>query len=64
MTPTDRRRESKRLVTVCSACHRACCWQGEFMCDDARNASTVQMTVRELIKGQYGEHPDYWKERK
>ena len=47
------------LVTVCDACFRACCWQGEFLCDDARNAGTCDITVRELsIMGL--EHPEYW----
>ena len=48
------------LVTVCDACLRACCWQGEFMCDDARTASTFQRTVAELRAGNYGEHESYW----
>lgn len=48
------------LVTVCSACLRACCWQGEFMCDSARTAGTTQRTVAELRAGNYGEHESYW----
>ena len=47
------------LITVCSACHRACCWQGIFFCDDAQQAGTVEMTVAELRKLDL-EHPDYW----
>lgn len=47
-------------VTVCSQCLRACCWQGEFMCDEARYASTVKRKISTLVKGEYGEHPDYW----
>lgn len=49
------------LITVCSECHRACCWQGEFMCDESQFASTVQMTRKQLREGNYGEHEDYWK---
>jgi hypothetical protein len=41
-SPTD-------LITVCSACFRASCWQGWFMCDVACDASTIQMTRKELM---------------
>lgn len=51
-------------VTVCSKCLKACCWQGEFMCDDAYDASTVERKISTLIKnmenGHDGEHPDWW----
>lgn len=48
-------------VTVCDKCFRACCWQGEFMCEAARAAGTTVKTVAELRAGKYGEHEDYWK---
>jgi hypothetical protein len=48
-------------ITVCDACFRACCWQGQFMCDDARDAGTTVRTVRELRDGNHGEHEDYWR---
>lgn len=48
-------------VTVCAECLRACCWQGEFMCEAARNAGTVVKTVGELRAGKYGEREDYWR---
>jgi hypothetical protein len=48
-----------RLVTVCSACLRASCWQGKFMCDEAQTASTRQMPVAELRQLKL-EHPSYW----
>ncbi len=51
----------KRLVTVCDKCLRACCWQGIFMCDDARDAGTVEKPIEELT-GLGLEHSDYWKE--
>ncbi len=54
-------KDDQRKVTVCSACLRACCWQGEFMCDAADMAGTVQKTVAELRAGKHGEHPHYWK---
>lgn len=47
-------------VTVCDACLRACCWQGEFMCDGADLAGIVEKTVAELRAGKHGEHEDYW----
>lgn len=47
------------LITVCSECKRACCWQGEFMCDDAINASTKELSVKRL-KELSLEHSDYW----
>lgn len=48
------------LITVCDKCFRATCWQGMFMCDDARGAGTVQKTRAEL-KGLELEHQCYWK---
>lgn len=47
-------------ITVCSKCLRACCWQGEFMCDESQTASTVTRKVSTLVRRDYGEHPDYW----
>jgi hypothetical protein len=48
-------------VTVCDACLKASCWQGEFMCDDARSAGTVEKTIKEL-KELNLEHYSYWRE--
>lgn len=53
-TPDD-----DHLITVCSACLRASCWNGEFMCDNYRHATTQQMTVKELAQLDI-EHPSYW----
>lgn len=47
-------------VTVCDKCLQASCWQGTFMCDDARTAGTTVKTVAELRKLNR-EHEDYWK---
>ncbi len=52
-------------IIVCDQCLRACCWQGNFMCDRAYSAGTVKKTVaelRELAKNHPhgGEHQDYW----
>lgn len=46
-------------VTVCAECHRACCWQGYFMCDDAKRANVVQLTVGEL-RALNLEHEKWW----
>jgi hypothetical protein len=48
------------LITVCSSCLRACCWQGEFMCDEAEGAGTVQRKVSELRANPHGESEHYW----
>jgi len=49
------------VVTVCASCLRACCWQGEFMCDAADISGTVEKTVGELRAGRHGEHEHYWR---
>ena len=54
--------DDERIIIVCEACERACCWQGNFMCDDARHAGTVNKTIREL-KDLDLEDSFYW-ERK
>ena len=55
----DADKNENRLVTVCSACLCACCWQGEFYCDDYQQAGTKEMPVSELRKLKL-EHPGYW----
>lgn len=51
--------EQERLVTVCDKCLQATCWQGEFMCDEARTAGTVDLPVSKLRElGR--EHPSHW----
>lgn len=50
---------SEPTITVCDKCLQASCWQGEFMCDEARNAGTVEKTRAELEKLD-SEHSDYW----
>ncbi len=51
--------EQEKTVTVCSECRRACCWQGEFMCDLSSGAGTVEKTIAELSELKR-ENPDYW----
>lgn len=59
LTVDDGPEGDERIVTVCDACLTACCWKGEFMCDDARFAGTTNKRIRELkILGL--ENPCYW----
>lgn len=49
------------LITVCSECLQASCWQGKFFCEKAITAGTKQLTRNQLTELNTGEHPDYWK---
>jgi len=51
--------EETTMVTVCDKCLCASCWQGIFMCDEAKFAGTVQKSVAELRKLDL-EHEDYF----
>ena len=51
------------LVLVCDHCLRACCWYGEFMCNDARHAGLKVLTIGELRKLNR-EHEGYWTNEK
>lgn len=59
--PRKREREDimNQTITVCSECLRACCWHGNFMCDKAYGAGTVEKTREELERLDL-EHPSYW----
>lgn len=46
-------------VTVCDNCFQASCWQGIFMCDEARDAGIVIKTVADLRKLKL-ENESYW----
>ena len=50
------------LVTVCSACKMACCWQGKLFCDDYRAAGTLDLPVSELRRLGH-EHESYWRKQ-
>jgi hypothetical protein len=50
---------AETTITVCSECLQASCWQGEFYCDSAKTAGTVEKTRAEL-EALALEHPDYW----
>jgi len=40
--------EKDYLVTVCDACLTASCWHGEFMCNAAYEAGTVEIRASKL----------------
>lgn len=46
-------------ITVCDACMRATCWQGEFYCDRYKSAGTVDITVKRARELNI-ENPTYW----
>ncbi len=48
-----------KIVTVCDSCFMASCWHGEFMCDEAQMAGTVEKTADELIELNI-EHWSHW----
>lgn len=57
------------LIEVCDVCLRACCWHGEFMCDDSREAGTIKLPAgflrsieKHLNHTGSSEHEDYWRE--
>lgn len=50
---------SDYTVTVCSECLRASCWTGEFMCEHARSAGTVERRASDL-RELNREHPSYY----
>jgi len=51
--------DEEKSVTVCSECLCASCWHGEFMCEEARFAKTVEMPIAQL-KVLALENPEYW----
>ena len=48
------------LIMVCDNCQQASCWQGAFICDDAREAGVMILPVATLKKLGY-ENADWWK---
>lgn len=51
------------LVRVCSSCRCASCWHGEFFCDKARSASTVDV-LASVLAVEHREHPSHFSEDK
>ena len=66
MSPEPRKRTGTVLpddfcITVCDKCFHACCWHGEFMCDDAKTAGTVDLPVKKLKRiNQRHANPEHW----
>jgi len=60
--PVTKELKDTTLITVCSACLRASCWAGEFMCQQSYHAGSVTKTVEEL-RGLNLESPDQWKKQ-
>lgn len=46
--PEVKSRDPRKFVTVCDNCLRASCWHGEFMCQNSKNAGTVDLPVSTL----------------
>jgi len=51
---------NKKLIPVCSACLKASCWLGVFLCENAKTADVVEKPVHELRELSL-EHPNYWR---
>jgi len=52
--------KDNKIVQVCSACKRASCWYGQFMCDESKTADTEFHTVKELRDMKTSESEHYW----
>jgi len=52
---------SEQLVEVCDGCLKACCWHGEFMCDNAKNCGTIRVHKDDLRRLDR-EHSSYWEQ--
>lgn len=53
------REDPDRLISVCSACRRASCWHGDFMCDEAWSAAIVEVP-RCVLVGEGREDPHHF----
>jgi hypothetical protein len=47
------------FVTVCADCNQACCWHGEFMCEKASSAGTLDVLASDL-DAMGLEHPHHY----
>jgi len=55
--------ERDYYVTVCNSCLTASCWHGEFYCQRAKTAGTVEKLASEL-RALDAEHPDNYSRAK
>jgi hypothetical protein len=53
-------KSKEKLITVCSACLRASCWQGVHYCEKAGDSATIQLARSKLIALRR-EHPSFWR---
>lgn len=51
--------DPETLITVCEFCLQASCWLGEFMCESARGAGTVNLRVS-VLRGMERENESWW----
>lgn len=49
-------------VTVCAACRCASCWHGEFLCEKAQNAGTVEV-LASVLAAEKNEHRHHFSRR-
>lgn len=49
----------ERKVVVCDKCLQVSCLAGEFMCQEAKQAGTTQMSIEKLRLCGY-ENPEWW----
>lgn len=47
-------------ITVCSSCHRASCWQGEFYCEKAHSTAGTEIFAIKSLRRMRLEHSHYW----
>lgn len=55
----EKRLTGNERITVCDKCLCACCWQGEFYCEDARTAGTTTISVSQA-RNLKREAEHYW----
>jgi hypothetical protein len=59
MNRQEREAVDRRMITVCRACLRASCWQGQHPCERAAKLTSTRMPARTLRKLLL-EAPHYW----
>lgn len=47
------------MITACAECLRVSCFSGAFLCEDARDAATTEITVARLRRMKL-EDSGYW----
>lgn len=52
-----------RLVSVCSRCRRASCWQDAMPCERANSANVIDVPYR-VLEAEGREHPSWFSEKR